>query len=127
MKDKKPYILLVDDDPLVIRMYQERLLNDGYDVRTAFDGRSALEMVQQEKPEAILMDIMMPVLNGIETLRALKENPATKDIPVFILTNLGDNQDDIAKIKNLGAKDYFVKMEISPKQVVKAIEQELNV
>ena len=123
---KKQLVLLVDDDPLIIRMYQGKLVDEGYEVKTAFDGKAALELAKQNKPDFILMDMMMPQMNGVDALKALKADAETKDIPVFILTNLGDRQEDIERVKQIGAKDYFVKVEVSPKELVKRIKQELH-
>ncbi|MDX1607818.1 MAG: response regulator [Candidatus Spechtbacterales bacterium] len=106
-------ILLVEDDPLIIRMYQNKLSADGYNVETAFNGEEGLTKIRKQKPDLILLDVMMPRMNGIEVLKNLKENDDTKDIPVIFLTNLGDNEEDIEKAKDMGATDYLVKSEIS--------------
>ena len=110
-------ILLVDDDPLILRMYQTKLTNDGYRVNTAFNGEEAIIQARREKPSLIFLDVMMPKMNGVETLKTLKSDPQTAQIPVIILTNLGDKTDDIEKAKNLGALDYMVKSQISLKQL----------
>ena len=110
-------ILLVDDDPLIIKMYHTKLTNDGFKVNTAFNGEEALIQVKKEKPDLIYLDVMMPKMNGVEALKALKADPATKDIPVVVLTNLGDKTDDVSKAKDLGALDYMVKSQISLKQL----------
>ena len=68
--------------------------------------------VKKNKPGIILLDLMMPKMNGIETLKFLKEDPQTSSIPVIILTNLGDREDDIQKAKDMGALDYLVKSQI---------------
>ena len=119
----KKNILLVDDDPLIIRMYQNRLSNDGYEVRTASNGEEALIQVMKEKPDLILLDIMMPKMNGVETLKRLKAEPKTENIPVIILTNLGDNPKDIESAKRLGALDYLVKVETTLKKLLERVGQ----
>ena len=113
MEEKKKVILLVDDDPLIIRMYQRKLADDGYQVNIAANGEEALGEIRKQKPDLILLDVMMPKMNGVETLKALKEDERTKKIPVIILTNLGDRKDDVENAKKLGALDYLVKSEIS--------------
>ena len=113
----KKIILLVEDDPLILRMYQTKLTNDGYKVNTAFNGEEAIIQAKKEKPDLIFLDVMMPKMNGVETLKALKGDPQTAQIPVIILTNLGDKTDDIQKAKELGALDYMVKSQISLKQL----------
>lgn len=126
MDENKKIVLLVDDDPLIIRMYQNKLTNEGYKVNIAFNGEEALVQVKREKPDLILLDVMMPKMNGPETLKALKEDPNTKMIPVIILTNLEDNPQYVESAKKLQALDYLVKSEISLKdlseRVKKAIE-----
>jgi len=116
-KDNKKTVLLVDDDPLIIRMYQKKLSGDGYDILTATNGEEALVQVMKKKPDIILLDVMMPKMNGVETLKALKKDSKTKNIPVIILTNLGDREEDIDKAKKLGARDYLVKSKVSLREL----------
>jgi len=118
-----PVILLVDDDPLIIRMYQNKLTADGYDVRTAQNGEEALAEVAKEKPALILLDVMMPQMNGVETLKVLKKEEHTRDIPVIILTNLGDREEDVDNAKKLGALDYLVKSEISLREISEKVAE----
>lgn len=107
----KGTVLLVDDDPLILRMYQKKLSSDGYETITAKNGAEALAQIAQKIPDIILLDVMMPKMNGVETLKTLKAKEETKNIPVIFLTNLGDSQEDINKAKTLGALDYLVKAE----------------
>jgi len=110
-------ILIVEDDPLIIRMYQNAFKFIGYDVATAIDGQEGLEAANNLKPTIILLDIMMPKLNGLEVLEKLKENSETKNIPVIMLTNLAGTQ-DAERALTLGAVKYIVKSEYKPKQIV---------
>ena len=123
----KKNILLVDDDPLIIRMYQNKLSKEGYTVKTAFNGEEALIQVMKEKPDLILLDIMMPKMNGVETLKALKGEPKTEMIPVIILTNLGDNPEDIKNAKEFGALDYLVKSEITLKELSERVKRVIEI
>ena len=123
MEEIKKNILLVDDDPLVVRMYQNKLTKDGYAVKIASNGEEALIQVMKEKPDLILLDIMMPKMNGVETLKVLKVEEKTRDIPVIILTNLGDNPEDIESAKRLGALDYLVKANITLKTLSKRVKE----
>lgn len=127
MEQNKKNILLVDDDPLVVRMYQNKLTKDGYMVNTASNGEEALIQVMKEKPDLILLDIMMPKMNGVETLKRLKAEEKTEMIPVIILTNLGDNPDDIEAAKNLGALDYLVKANITLKQLSERVKKAIEI
>jgi len=112
-KEAIKIILLVDDDPLIIRMYQKKLSGDGYKVNTAFNGEEGLTSIKKEKPDLILLDVMMPKMNGVEVLKALKKDSESKGIPVIILTNLGDDDKEIQAAKDLGALEYLVKSDIS--------------
>lgn len=123
---KMKRILVVDDDPLIIRMYEYKLKHDGYDVHLAFDGEKAIILAKKEKPDIILLDLMMPKMNGVETLKFLKKENDTKDIPVIVLTNLGDDPAYIELTKEMGAVGYLVKAETSLKELVNKIEKVLN-
>jgi DNA-binding response OmpR family regulator len=113
----KKHILVVDDDPLISRMYEHKLTADGYDVDTAPDGKIALEKISSKKPDLILLDVMMPKLNGVETLKEIKADKKFSKIPVIFLTNLTDNAEDVKNAKELGALDYLVKADTSLKQL----------
>jgi two-component system, OmpR family, alkaline phosphatase synthesis response regulator PhoP len=116
-------ILLIEDDPMITRMYQRKLENDGFKVNLAFNGEEGLAAIKNDRPDIILLDIMMPKMNGIDTLKAIKADPATKDIPVVMLTNLGDRPEDVQKCKEFGANDYWVKANVSLKDVVEGIKK----
>jgi len=119
-------ILIVEDDPLMLRMYQKIFTLEKNDVEIATNGEEALEKVRAsaEKPSLILLDIMMPKMNGLETLDKLKANPDTQHIPVIMLTNLAGQQDaEEALLK--GAIKYIIKSEYEPKQVVDMVKEVL--
>ena len=119
-------ILIVDDDPLIARMYETRMKAEGYDVEVATNGEEALATVRKETPDLILLDVMMPKLNGVETLKILKGEEKTKKIPVIILTNLGDRPEDVANAKKLGALDYLVKTQVSLKELSEKVKSVLG-
>jgi CheY-like chemotaxis protein len=115
-------ILIVEDDPLMSRMYQKIFSFEGYAVEIAANGREGLEKVGQVKPTIVLLDIMMPVMNGLVFLEKMKCDPDTKNIPVVILTNLAGQQDaERAIIK--GAVKYIIKSEYEPKEVVNMVKE----
>jgi len=122
-KQNQGNVLLVDDDPLIIRMYQKKLEQDGYTVDIATNGEEALIQVMKQKPDVILLDVMMPKMNGVQTLKKLKEQGETAAIPVIILTNLGDKEEDVENAKDLGALDYLVKSEIELKELSLRVKQ----
>ena len=105
-KDKMVWI--VEDDEVLLRVLYLFLKRADYTIATATDGESAVKMIQRLKPGIILLDLLLPKMDGFEVLRVLKADPKTKNIPVIVLSNLGDNA-DIEKAKALGALDYFVK------------------
>ncbi|MDD4901995.1 MAG: response regulator [Patescibacteria group bacterium] len=114
-------ILLVEDDPMVIRMYQRKLTLEGFDLTLAFNGEEGLVALAKDRPDLVLLDIMMPKMDGFEMLKKVKADPALKDIPVVILTNLGDRSEDVQKSKESGADDYWVKANMPLKELIDKI------
>ena len=114
-------ILVADDDPLIIRLLEHRLRHRGYDVISAPDGETALDLAIREKPDLILLDGMMPGLDGFEVLRRLKENPETMQIPVVMLT-ARNQEGDIVDGLTSGAADYMVKPFI-PEELIARIQR----
>ena len=101
-------IIVIEDEQILLRALNVELLSQGFEVLSAKDGESGLRLTIQELPQLVLLDLILPKLHGFEVLKALKENESTKDIPVIILSNLGQDS-EIKKAKELGAADYFVK------------------
>jgi len=114
-------ILIVEDDALILRMYQEAFTSEGFEVLFASDGQAGLEMARANKPTIILLDIMMPKLNGMQMLEQLKADPAISTIPVIVLTNLSSTM-DAEKALKLGAVKYVVKSEYKPREVIKIVK-----
>ncbi len=115
-------ILIVEDDPLMSRMYQKIFKFEGFDVDFAADGEEGLDKIRSTKPTLILLDIMMPKINGLEVLTKIKQDPETKAIPVIMLTNLAGTQDAEAALTK-GAVKYIIKSENEPKQVVNMVKE----
>src|SRR3990167_3635027 len=105
-------ILLVEDDRFLIKAVYTKLTQKGFEVVLANDGDEAISKAKTEKPEIVLLDMVLPKKSGFEVLRELKGNPETASIPVFILSNLAQDQ-DIQEGKALGAEDYIVKSNTS--------------
>lgn len=118
------YILLIEDDPMLTEIYQSKLEMENFEVSIATDGKEGLEMAKSAKPDLILLDIMLPELNGFEVLKQLGEGPTTKSIPVIVLTNLGGEQADNDKrlALSLGAKEFLVKTFHLPDDIVGKIK-----
>lgn len=117
-------ILLVEDEIYLNDLYKLVLEKEGYKVDTAYDGQKGIDLAQ-ENPHLILLDIMLPLVNGIDVLKALKESNATKDIPVIVLSNLGQDSVVQQAIK-LGALEYVIKLQIEPKQIVEKVNKTLG-
>lgn len=106
------------------RMYQKIFTFEGYEVEVASDGQEGLDKAKSGKPTLILLDIMMPKLNGIQVLEQLKADPNTKAIPIIMLTNLAGQQDAEAALAK-GAVKYIIKSEYEPKQVADMVKEVL--
>lgn len=115
-------ILLTEDDALMARMYQKIFSFEGFEVELAQNGQECLDKVHQAKPTIILLDVMMPVLNGLDTLDRLKADPTTKDIPVIMLTNLAGQQDAESALSK-GAVKYIIKSEHEPKEIADMVKE----
>ncbi|KKP67895.1 MAG: hypothetical protein UR68_C0020G0005 [Candidatus Roizmanbacteria bacterium GW2011_GWA2_35_19] len=115
-------ILIIEDDPLMIRLYQKVFTFEGYKVEMAGNGEEGLEKVKSFQPTLILLDVMMPKMNGLQVLDKLKANDETKKIPVIMLTNLAGSQDAETAISK-GAVKYIIKSEYEPKDVVKMVKE----
>ncbi len=120
-----PKILFVDDDNFLRKVYEAELKEKNFDVVLAQDGEEGLEKAQLEDPDLIILDMIMPKKSGFEVLTELQRNPKTRNIPVIILSNLGQ-EDDKKKGVDLGAVDYLIKDNITLGILVEKINQYLN-
>ena len=111
----KKKILIAEDDTFISRAYTDGLTRAGFEVIKAINGTEAVEKIKSEKPNMILLDIVMPGKNGFEVLKEIRSDKSTMDIPVVILSNLGQ-ETDIAKGKKMGAVDYLIKSNVSMKR-----------
>lgn len=107
-KTDKTRILVVDDEPNIVQTLQDRLEMNEYDVIIAHNGKEGLETALQEKPDVILLDVIMPIMDGHEMLEALRKHPQGKNIAVIMLTARSQTQ-DISRANSCGIKDYIVK------------------
>ena len=113
-------VLIVDDERGVLKMYSEFLTTSGIEVLQAVDGQTGIRLAKDQKPDVILLDIIMPKYNGLDVLKDIKADAEIKDIPVFLLTNLPQESSG-DKAKALGAAGYLVKAEYEPKMVLDVI------
>ena len=115
-------VLIVEDDSLMLRLYQKAFGFEQYEVEVADNGEDGLLKAKQVMPTIVLLDIMMPKMNGLQVLERLKADPMTKNLPVVVLTNLAGSQDAEEALKR-GAVRYIVKSEHDPKQVVDIVKE----
>lgn len=124
-KEINSKILVAEDDKYLRDFYRELLTEKGYQVLTAVNGQEALDLARQELPQLILLDIMMPVMDGNKVLSKLRGNEQTKKIPVIIITNAGDiNNMDQAKF--YGAFKFLIKSNISPEEILETVQEALR-
>ncbi len=119
---KKTKILVIEDDTFLSEMYVTKFNQEGFEVLTAVDGESGLKVAQEELPNVILLDVLLPKINGLELLDILKKNPKAKEIPVVILTNLGKKEDVENGLKR-GAASYLIKGHFSPLEVLAKVKE----
>lgn len=124
--NKKKKVLIVEDEKMLSEMYTTKFNMEGFEVIQSFDGKDGLNKAKSEKPDIILLDIIMPKLDGFLVLKELKADENLKKIPVFLLTNLGQD-DDVKKGKKMGSDGYFVKANHSPAEIVEKVKKELKV
>ena len=125
MVDEKIKVLIIEDEEMLVNMYISKFEKEGYQAEKASNGRIGLEQAKKIKPDIILLDIMMPEMDGFMVLKNLKTDTGTKNIPIIMLTNLGQ-EEDIKKGIKLGAIDYLVKANLTPAQVVDKVKEILK-
>jgi CheY-like chemotaxis protein len=117
-------ILIIEDDPVMLRMYTRVFGYEGLTVKTAENGAAGLAVAKAEKPNIILLDIMMPQMSGLQVLDALKADPTLMNIPVIVFTNLAGRQ-DLDSVLSKGAIAAVSKTDMTPKQLVEMVKTEL--
>lgn len=119
-------IAIIEDDPAISQMYRMKFEADGFDVQLANDGIKGVAMVEHFQPDIILLDVQMPERTGDEVLSDIRAAEWGKDIPVIVLTNLGEEEAP-KTIRSLGIHSYIVKAELTPRQVVQRVKEALGV
>lgn len=117
-------ILIIEDEESLLEILAEKLKHDGYKVVIARDGEEGLARMKEEKPDLVLLDILMPKMSGMEVLETMHGNKEFSKIPVIIISNSGQEV-EIDKAKALGVKDYLVKAEFDPAEVVEKVANTL--
>src|SRR3989344_5986287 len=117
----KKSILLIEDDDIVSELLQKRLLTAGYSVEVANDGRVGLEMILKNKPNLVLLDMLLPGLDGFGILKELSELGILPDLPVIIISNSGQSVEIELALK-MGVRDYLVKVNFNPGEVLEKVK-----
>lgn len=115
-----PIVLVVDDEDYILRILSFALRAEGWQVLTASNGDETLKQVEREKPDLVVLDLMMPVIDGYQVLKRLRADPVTRDLPIIVLSAKGREFDRDAALE-LGADDYFTKP-FSPQRLVERIQ-----
>lgn len=118
-------ILIVEDDKFLRELIAQKLIKEGYDIAEAVDGEKGIKSVKEEKPDLILLDLILPGIDGFEVLAEIKEDPVLSQIPVIILSNLGQ-KDDIERGLKIGAVDYLIKAHFTPGEIIEKIKAVLK-
>jgi len=117
-------VLIVDDDPDIVRLVRYNLTHSGYDVQSAGSGREALELVERQPPDLVVLDVMLPDVDGLEVCRTLRQHASSKHIPILMLTARGEEIDRVVGFE-LGADDYVSKP-FSPRELVLRVKSILR-
>src|SRR3989344_715314 len=116
----KKIVLVVEDDPIILELYEHAFKAAGFETFIAHDGEEGLKLIQEKIPHCVILDILMPKMNGIEVLSKMKENESTKAIPVLMLTNYDSYREQAGK---LGATDYLIKANVTLKDILERVQK----
>lgn len=118
-------ILIVEDEQILVDVLESRLTKEDYQVEITKNGEQGLEVMKNNEPDLILLDIVMPKMDGLEVLEEMNKTPDLREIPVIVISN-SSQEAELEKAKQLGAEDCIIKTEFDPQQVVNKVEQQLN-
>jgi DNA-binding response OmpR family regulator len=119
-------IAIIEDDPVISQMYRTKFEADGFEVELANNGKTGIALVETFVPDLILLDLQMPEMGGEEALEIIRKNDWGKNIPVIILTNMGEEESP-KSLKALGVHSYIVKANLTPSQVVARVKEALGI
>lgn len=118
-------VLIIEDERFLCDLLRKKLENSGLEVRGAFDGETGLKNIEADKPDLILLDLLLPGMDGFEVLRRLKKDERFQNIPVLIISNLSE-PNDVAKAQKEGAEEYLIKADYSPQMIADKVWEYLN-
>ena len=121
----KKKILIIEDEEELLSLLEKRLGQEGYEVATAKDGKEGLTKIKEIKPNLVLLDVVMPVMDGFEVMEAMNKDEEMKKIPFIIISNSGQPV-EIDRALKLGAKDYLVKVKFTPQDVLEKIKKQIG-
>ena len=115
-------VLIVEDEDIIMDLLEKKLIQEGYEVSTAYDGEQGMEKLRSVKPDILLLDIVMPKKSGYEVMEEMSKDPELSKIPIIVISNSGQPV-ELDKAKNMGAKDWLVKTQFDPKEVVEKVRR----
>ncbi len=118
-------VLVVEDDKFLRELFVKKLFNEGFDVKNSIDAQGAFQSIEESKPDIILLDLILPGVDGFEILAKIKADENITDVPVLILSNLGQ-QEDIDRAMSLGAHDFLVKANFTLDEIVLRVKEILK-
>ena len=118
-------ILIIEDDKFLRELIAKKLIKEGYEISEAVDGEEGMKKVKEEKPDLVLLDLILPGIDGFEVLSRMREESALASIPVIILSNLGQRE-DVEKGLRMGAVDYLIKAHFTPGEIIEKIKNALK-
>ncbi len=125
MSNSKEKILIVEDDKFLRELISRKLAGRGYEVETAVDGEDGFEKIKKTKPDVVLLDLILPGIDGFEVLSRVKKEKEVQDVPIIILSNLGQKE-DIERGLSLGAIDYLIKAHFTPQEIIEKVKEVLS-
>jgi DNA-binding response OmpR family regulator len=119
-------IVIIEDDQVISQMYRMKFESDGFTVHVAGNGKDGVKVVKETNPDLILLDMQIPIMNGDEALGEIRKHDWGKDVPVIVLTNLGEEEAP-KHLRSLGIESYIVKADHTPRQVVDRVKTVLKI
>lgn len=118
-------ILIIEDDKFLRELIAQKLIKEGYEISEAIDGDEGIKKIREEKPSLVLLDLILPGIDGFGVLSKMREDPALTQIPVIILSNLGQRE-DVERGLKLGAVDYLIKAHFTPAEIIEKVKNALK-
>lgn len=121
----KQKVLIIEDDKFLRELISQKLMKENYETSEAIDGEEGIKKIKEEKPHLVLLDLILPGIDGFEVLSRMRDDPVVSSIPVIILSNLGQKE-DVEKGLKLGAADYLIKAHFTPGEIIEKIKNILK-